>query len=37
MGAPTVGPLERFVFGSTATNVQQDADAPIVVAHAHSP
>ncbi|TQQ82939.1 universal stress protein [Halonotius terrestris] len=37
MGAPTVGPLERFVFGSTSTNVQQEADSPIVVAHAHSP
>jgi len=37
MGAPTVGPLKRLVFGSTATNVQQDADAPIVVAHAHGP
>jgi len=37
MGAPTVGPLERFVFGSTSTDVQQDADSPVVVAHAHSP
>jgi Universal stress protein family. len=37
MGAPTVGPLERFVFGSTSTYVQQDADSSVVVAHAHSP
>ncbi|MFB6233447.1 MAG: universal stress protein [Haloarculaceae archaeon] len=37
MGAPTVSPLERFVFGSTATEVQDDADAPIVVAHAQQP
>lgn len=37
MGAPTVGPLERFVFGSTSTDVQQEADSPVVVAHAHSP
>ena len=37
MGAPTVGPLERFVFGSTSTNVQRDAESPVVVAHAHSP
>ena len=37
MGAPTVGPLERFVFGSTSTDVQQDADSSVVVAHAHSP
>ena len=37
MGAPTVGPLERFVFGSTSTDVQQDADSPVVVAHAHHP
>ncbi|ERH01223.1 MAG: universal stress protein UspA related nucleotide-binding protein [Halonotius sp. J07HN6] len=37
MGAPTVSPLERFVFGSTATDVQDDADAPIVVAHAQQP
>lgn len=37
MGAPTVGPLERFVFGSTAEDVQQGADSPLVVAHAHSP
>jgi len=29
--------LERFVFGSTATEVQDDADAPIVVAHAQQP
>ena len=34
MGAPTVGPLERVVFGSTATDVRADTDAPIVVAHA---
>lgn len=37
MGAPTVGPLERFVFGSTATDVQEHADSPIIVAHAQSP
>lgn len=36
MGAPTVGPLERFVFGSTATEVKEHADSPIIVAHAQS-
>ncbi len=37
MGAPTIGPLERFVFGSTSKNVQREAASPVVVAHAHSP
>lgn len=37
MGAPTVGPLKRFVLGSTSTDVQQAAASPVVVAHAHSP
>jgi nucleotide-binding universal stress UspA family protein len=34
MGAPTIGPLERFVFGSTSKHVQQEADSPVIVAHA---
>ena len=34
MGAPTVGPLERFVFGSTTKHVQREADSPVIVAHA---
>jgi nucleotide-binding universal stress UspA family protein len=34
MGAPTVGPLERFVFGSTSKHVQREADSPVIVAHA---
>jgi nucleotide-binding universal stress UspA family protein len=34
MGAPTDGPLERFVFGSTSKQVQREADSPVIVAHA---
>jgi len=34
MGAPTAGPLERFVFGSTTKHVQREADSPVIVAHA---
>jgi len=34
MGAPTDGPLERFVFGSTSKHVQREADSPVIVAHA---
>ena len=34
MGAPTVGPLERFVFGSTSKHVQREGDSPVIVAHA---
>jgi len=34
MGAPTDGPLERFVFGSTSKEVQREADSPVIVAHA---
>ncbi|WP_253737203.1 universal stress protein [Halohasta salina] len=34
MGAPTNGPLERFVFGSTSKQVQREADSPVIVAHA---
>lgn len=34
MGAPTVGPLKRFVFGSTSKQVQRKADSPVIVAHA---
>lgn len=37
MGAPTVGPLERFVFGSLSKRVQQGAESPVIVAHAHQP
>jgi len=37
MGAPTIGPLERFVFGSTSKNVQREAASPVIVAHAHRP
>ena len=36
MGAPTVGPLKRFVFGSLSKRVQRGADSPVVVAHSHS-
>ncbi len=36
MGAPTVGPLERFVFGSLSKRVQRGADSPVVVAHSHN-
>lgn len=33
MGAPRLGRLERAIFGSTARNVRQSADAPVWVAH----
>lgn len=37
MGAPTAGPLERFVFGSLSKRVQAGAESPVVVAHAAQP
>lgn len=36
MGASTIGPLERFVFGSTSKHVQREADSPVIVAHAQN-